>query len=99
MPDTFTFRVTATAKPYPRQGILFVINSLYIWPLGLVAPVTIRGEMILRKIVTDSSDWDSSSLPEQFRYEWESWKTELKCLEEVNIRSTYMDMTPLSAQL
>lgn len=30
MPDTFTFRVTATEKPCPRQGILFVINSLYI---------------------------------------------------------------------
>lgn len=88
MSDTFTFRVTAAEKPYTRRGILSVINSLYD-PLGLVAPVTIRGKMILRKIVTDSSDWDSP-LPEQYRSEWESWKTELQCLKEVNIRRTYM---------
>lgn len=87
--DTFTFRVTAAEKPYTRRGILSVINSLYD-SLGLVAPVTIRGKMILRKIVTESSDWDSP-LPEQYCSEWESWKTELQCLEEVNIRRTYME--------
>lgn len=55
MSDTFTFRATAAKKPYTRRGILSVINSLYD-SLGLVAPVTIWGKMILRKIVTDSSD-------------------------------------------
>lgn len=55
MSDTFTFRVTAAKKPYTPRGILSVINSLYD-SLGLVAPVTIWGKMILRKIVTDSSD-------------------------------------------
>lgn len=45
--------------------------------------------MILRKVVTDSSDWDSP-LPEQYRSELESWKTKLQCLEDVNIRRTYM---------
>lgn len=89
MSDTFTFRVTAAEKPYTRRGILSVINSLYD-PLGLVAPVTIRGKMILRKIVTDSSDWDSP-LPEQYRSEWESQNTELQYLEEVNIRRTYIE--------
>lgn len=89
MSDTFTFRVTAAKKPYTPRGILSVINSLYD-PLGLVAPVTIRGKMILRKIVTDSSDWDSP-LPEQYRSEWESQNTELQYLEEVNIRRTYME--------
>ncbi|XP_061187504.1 uncharacterized protein LOC133195627 [Saccostrea echinata] len=46
--------------------------------------------MILRKIVTDNSDWDSP-LPEQYRSEWESWKTELQCLQDINIRRTYMN--------
>lgn len=89
MSDTFTFRVTAAKKPYTPRGILSVIDSLYD-PLGLVAPVTIRGKMILRKIVTDSSDWDSP-LPEQYRSEWESQNTELQYLEEVNIRRTYIE--------
>lgn len=66
MSDTFTFSVTAAEKPYTRRGILSVINSLYD-PLGLVAPVTIRGKMILRKVVTDSSDWDCSTGTEPFR--------------------------------
>lgn len=88
MSETFTFRVTAAEKPYTRRGILSVINSLYD-SLGVVAPVTIRGKMILRKIVTYSSDWDSP-FPKQYRSEWESWKTELQYLEEVNIRRTYM---------
>lgn len=89
MSDTFTFRATAAKKPYTRRGILSVINSLYD-SLGLVAPVTIRGKMILRKIVTDSFDWDSP-LPEQYRSEWESQNTELQYLEEVNIHRTYME--------
>lgn len=89
MSDTFTFRATAAKKPYTRRGILSVINSLYD-SLGLVAPVTIWGKMILRKIVTDSSDWDSP-LPEQYRSEWESQNTELQYLEEVNIHRTYME--------
>lgn len=87
--DTFIFRVTTAEKPYTRRGILSVINSLYD-PLGLVAPVTIRGKMILRKVVTDSSQWDSP-IPEQYRSEWESQKTELQCLEDVNICRTYME--------
>lgn len=89
MSDTYTFRATAAKKPYTRRGILSVINSLYD-SLGLVAPVTIWGKMILRKIVTDSSDWDSP-LPEQYRSEWESQNTELQYLEEVNIHRTYME--------
>lgn len=95
MSETFTFRVTAAEKPYTRRGILSVINSLYD-PLGVVAPVTIRGKMILRKIVTDSYDWDSP-LPKQCRSNGSRGKLNFSTWKKLTFVALTRNMTHLKA--
>lgn len=66
MSDPFTFRFTAAEKPYTRRGILSVVNSLYD-PLGLVAPVTIRGKMILQIVLIRTALYRNSTVPTESR--------------------------------
>ena len=56
--DAFTFQVALKKKPFTRQGVLSVTNSLYD-PLGLRAPVIIKGKQLLRSLTTELS----ASLP------------------------------------
>ena len=44
--DTFTFKVSLRKRPFTRRGVLSIINSLYD-PLGLIAPVVVRGKLLL----------------------------------------------------
>lgn len=85
--DAITFRVSSTEKPYTRRGILSTVNSLFD-PLGLVAPVTIQGKLLLRKLTAGTTDWDEP-LPESHMTEWETWKESLKQLELLQIPRTY----------
>ena len=52
--DAFTFQVALKKKPFTRQGVLSVTNSLYD-PLGLTAPVIIKGKQLLRSLTTELS--------------------------------------------
>ena len=56
---TFTFKVTLKEKPFTRRGVFSVTNSLYD-PLGLAAPVIIKGKQLLRSLSTELS----TSLPD-----------------------------------
>lgn len=44
---------------------------------------------LLLLVVTENSDKENL-LPEQYRSEWESWKTEPQHLQKLNIRRSYM---------
>lgn len=68
--DSLTFRISDEDKPYTRRGILSTLNSVYD-PLGIAAPVILRGKLILRKLMMKSVDWDEP-LSEEYRLEWES---------------------------
>lgn len=81
--DTFRFSISDEIKPVTRRGILSTVNSLYD-PLGLLSPVTIGGKIILRKIVASSLDWDDQ-LPTPLVREWETWKSTLQSLENLQI--------------
>ena len=48
--DAFTFKVSLGEKPFTRRGVLSIINSLCD-PLGLAAPVVIRGKLLLRSMM------------------------------------------------
>ena len=55
--DSFTFRVSLKETPFTRRGVLSTVSSLYD-PLGLIAPVTIQGKLILRNLISGTVDWD-----------------------------------------
>lgn len=70
--DYFTFQVSKENKPFTRRGILSTINSLFDH-LGLVAPMTRQGKVLVREISTEEFDWDTP-LPPEKETPWEAWK-------------------------
>ncbi|KAK3738002.1 hypothetical protein QZH41_009629 [Actinostola sp. cb2023] len=92
--DTFTFSVTLQDKPFTRRGVLSVINSVYD-PLGLAAPVILRGKLLLRQLtVMGNKDnenplgWDDP-LPDNLKQQWQSWRRELSELEDIQLPRCY----------
>jgi hypothetical protein len=88
--DSFTFKVTIPERPFTRRGILSVVNSIYD-PTGFAAPVTLKGKLLLQKLVTMGKEksenplgWDDP-LPEDLSREWQRWKESLTDLEEVSV--------------
>ncbi|XP_070581474.1 uncharacterized protein [Ptychodera flava] len=59
--DAFTFEVDLKEKPFSRRGVLAIVNSIYD-PLGILAPVSIEGKLILRGLVAETKGRNSSNL-------------------------------------
>lgn len=56
-------QVPAMEKLFTHRGILPTLNSLYD-PLGFAATITIQGKFILKELMNENSEWDSS-LPQE----------------------------------
>ncbi|XP_061698520.1 uncharacterized protein LOC133512687 [Syngnathoides biaculeatus] len=93
--DAFTFRVAVSDKPFTRRGVLSTVNSLFD-PLGLVAPVTIRGRVPLRELSADVYDWDTELPAEQF-IKWVTWKKSLQDLSSLHLPRSYLHQSLSSA--
>lgn len=89
--DMFTFKVAVTDKPYTRRGVLSVVNSIFD-PLGLAAPVTIRGRLLLRELSSGVQDWDTP-LPDEKVSKWEEWKVSLEKLSNLHVPRCYVKMS------
>ena len=93
--DSFTFKVDLPDKPFSRRGVLSVASSIYD-PIGLAAPVTIEGKVILRDLVSQTTKepnkprdlWDRP-IPETFLPRWTRWRSSLHHLENVEVRRCY----------
>ena len=87
--DTFTFRTSVDDKPFTRRGVLSVINSIYD-PLGFVAPVVIKGKLLMQSMMSTmvDNDWDEP-LPDSFKEQWDRWISALSNLEHVSIPRQY----------
>ena len=81
--DKFIFRITLQDQPCTRRGILSTVNFVYD-PLGLLAPVTLKGKMILQEMCRDQLDWDSP-LPDRLKAEWNKWRFSLFKLQALEI--------------
>ena len=58
--DAFTFKVSLGKRPFTRRGVLSILNSLYD-PLGLAAPVIVRGKLLLRSMMANLSNLQPES--------------------------------------
>ncbi len=96
MTDVLTFHIPKTERPYMRRGVLSVVNSLFD-PLGFLAPITIQGRLLLREMMVQGSDWDSS-LPESFKGRWMDWQNSLHNLTEMRVPRTYSPTSLSEAQ-
>ncbi|XP_054652021.1 uncharacterized protein LOC129192244 [Dunckerocampus dactyliophorus] len=94
--DSFTFQIAESQKPFTRRGVLSTVNSLYD-PLGFLAPVTVRGRLILRALTTQAEDWDSP-LPRDMETEWTSWRESLHDLTKLQIPRCYTPFSTAGAQ-
>jgi len=86
--DSFTYQISNKDKPFTRRGVLSTLNGIFD-PLGFVAPVIIQGKLILRKLTSQSVDWDEP-LPVQNRHEWECWRNSLCALQNLSIPRMYV---------
>ena len=90
--DAFTFKVSLGKRPFTRRGVLSVLNSLYD-PLGLAAPVIVRGKLLLRSMMASVSNiqpesWDEP-LAEEQRPTWEAWCKALQALTLLMVPRCY----------
>ena len=53
--DAFTYQVSSDSKPYTKQGVLSVVNSIHD-PVSFVAPVTVEGKLFLRNFLSGTVD-------------------------------------------
>jgi hypothetical protein len=73
--DNFLFRLSSDDKSVTRRGILSTINSIYD-PLGFLAPVILQGKLLLRRLVSETVDWDEP-VSDEIATEWDIWKNTL----------------------
>lgn len=92
--DCFSVVSSVSERPFTRRGVLSVLNAPFD-PFGFAAPVVLAGRLLLREIMSVTSDfgWDDE-LPGHFRARWEKWKSGLsqsgvisvpRCLRPTNI--------------
>ncbi|XP_056020363.1 uncharacterized protein LOC125680242 [Ostrea edulis] len=89
--DSFTFRISAEEKPFTRRGLLSTLNSFYD-PLGFLAPVLIKGKLLLRKLNAETTDWDQV-LPKEYEKQWTDWKEQMQSLETLYIPRQYTTLS------
>ncbi len=65
-----------------------MVNSLYD-PLGFLAPVTVQGKALVRKLTNDQCDWDSP-IPAEREDQWRAWLDSLLKLEQIQIERPYL---------
>ncbi|XP_055681854.1 uncharacterized protein LOC129789232 [Lutzomyia longipalpis] len=98
--DTFFFNVDPTVdtlKP-TKRNILSIIARIYD-PLGLLAPITVKGKMLLQNLWKDQSDWDSEMKGDNLR-DWMKFLEAIHTIPQIKIpRWTSSFAEPLEEQL
>ena len=69
--DSFSFQFRDREKPVTRRGILSTVSSIFD-PLGVVAPVTLLGRVLLQQLCALTCGWDDP-VPRLLAGEWHEW--------------------------
>ena len=85
--DHFWLNVSLKDQPATHCSTLSTVASLYD-PLGFVAPVLLKGKIILQEMCRRGKGWDDP-LPDVLCPKWEQWRSDLAQLHNVSISPTY----------
>lgn len=81
------FDLPLETKPFTKRGILSLINSIFD-PIGFIAPVKMKGKMLLREISQGTTGWDGE-LPQEYMNLWSEWINSLESLKDIKIPRCY----------
>ncbi|XP_055589945.1 uncharacterized protein LOC129742126 [Uranotaenia lowii] len=79
----FDSRLKPTAGTVTKRAILSSISQLFD-PLGLVAPIVVRGKMIMQQIFLLSCGWDDE-VSESIKEKWQQYVDELPKLQQFHL--------------
>ena len=80
--DSFTFQIAEpNANACTKRTVLSEVNGVFD-PIGLAAPVIIKGKMLLREMTKDGGGWDDP-LPKELLRDWMIWRQSLIALTDV----------------
>lgn len=83
------FDLPLETKPFTKQGILSLINSIF----GFIAPVKIKGRMLLKEISQGTTGWDDQ-LSQKYMNQWSEWINSLESLKDIKIPRCYTSQLP-----
>ncbi|VDI52064.1 Hypothetical predicted protein, partial [Mytilus galloprovincialis] len=92
-PSTCSFFFTSLHliphPPHTPSSLGAAFSATRLRSLGFLAPVIIQGKLLLRKIVSETVDWDQP-LTDETADEWKSWRDTLIAIETLRIPRTYV---------
>lgn len=81
--DVFTFHHDAFPKPITKRSIISEVSSVFD-PLGLIAPITVLGKLLIQRLWTLKVDWDES-LPQVEVTSWLKLKNDFQTIHDITI--------------
>ncbi|XP_067950522.1 uncharacterized protein [Watersipora subatra] len=81
--DTFTFTNNKTEKPPTKRGILSSVSQLYD-PIGLIAPFTLQGKILMQQSCKEDKSWDQTVSPD-LQEKWRKWNDGFDQLQNIKI--------------
>ena len=86
--DSFTFQLAEpNADACSKRMVLSEVNGVYD-PIGLAAPVIIKGKMLLREMTQDGNGWDDP-LPADLLRDWVTWRKSLSALTDLRVPRSF----------
>ncbi|XP_060078081.1 uncharacterized protein LOC132557590 [Ylistrum balloti] len=89
--DTFTYHTSENQKPFTKRGLLSTVNGIFD-PLGFLAPIIIKGKIIIRDAVNEANGWDDPLLPHTEKV-WRSWTEQLSTLCDIHIPRCFLTVS------
>ncbi|XP_062708809.1 uncharacterized protein LOC115266910 [Aedes albopictus] len=80
----FNYHVSQTILRATKRSILSAISQLFD-PLGLVAPIVVRGKMLMQELWLIACSWDDE-VPDIVKQKWETFYHQLSKLSEFRIQ-------------
>ena len=81
--NTLKIEVNVKEKPCTRRGLLSIISQVYD-PLGLEQPFVLPMKRHLQMLNLESLSWEDL-LPESLQVDWNTWLSQLPCLQELAV--------------